>query len=120
MVDPIDLNDGHIVALDGEREVRVARDRNEAEAVALALRDINDREVARVPTRETAQTIDEDRIPTHPGMDVRQLLFGALVWYTPCQHLRELGTETCSSMIPVRQRDNRRLCRTNYEPCTCC
>lgn len=33
-VDTVDLDDGQVVTVDAERVVRVARDRNEAEAVA--------------------------------------------------------------------------------------
>ena len=45
VVDGVDFNDSHVVTVDGEGEVGVARDGNEAEAVTLALGDGDDRKV---------------------------------------------------------------------------
>ena len=46
MVDAVDLDDRHVVAVDGERMVRVAGHRHETEAVALALGDRNHRKLS--------------------------------------------------------------------------
>ena len=64
MVDSIDLDDGHVVTVDGEGEVGVARDGHEAEAVPLALGDGDDGEVGRVATSEAAESVDEDGVRT--------------------------------------------------------
>ena len=68
VVDGVGLNDGHVVAVDGELEVRVARHRDEAEAVALALGDGDDSEFGRGATGVPAKSIDEDRVGTKPAL----------------------------------------------------
>ena len=64
MVDAVDLDDRHVVAVDGERVVGITRHRDETEAVAAALRDVEDRElsVRSVSARGAALAIDERRV----------------------------------------------------------
>ena len=58
MVDRISLNDRHVVPVDREGEVRVARHRNKAETVTRALGDVDDGEVTGLTTGEPAETVD--------------------------------------------------------------
>ena len=78
VVDRVDLDDGHVVAVDGEREVRVARHGDEAEAVALALGDGDDGEVDRVAPGVTADSIDEDSVRTET--EVRSVRHDRQTW----------------------------------------
>ena len=63
-IDRIGLNDGHRVTLDLERVVRVARNRDEADAVAFALGNADDRKrsVRPVAPGVATQPIDQSRI----------------------------------------------------------
>ena len=64
MVDAVDLNDGHVVAVDGEDVVGVARHGDEAEAVAAALRNVEDSElsIGAIVARSAALAVDERRV----------------------------------------------------------
>ena len=64
VVDRVDLDDGHVVAVDGEGEVRVAGHGYEAEAVALALGNGDDGEVGCVAAGVAADAVDEDSVGT--------------------------------------------------------
>ena len=57
VVDRIGLDDGHGMAVDGEGEVGIAREGDEAEAVALALRDGDDGEIRRIASGKAAETV---------------------------------------------------------------
>ena len=59
VVDGIDLDDGHVVVVDGEGEVGVARNGDEAEAVAFALRHGDNGQVDRVTTSVPAKAVDK-------------------------------------------------------------
>jgi hypothetical protein len=52
------LDDCHAVSVDGEREVGVARHRDEAHAVALARGDADDGELRGGAARKTSQAVD--------------------------------------------------------------
>ena len=64
----IGFNNGHVVAVDREGEVGVARDRDEAEAVALALGDRYDGEVGRIAASKATETVDQDGVRTSPAL----------------------------------------------------
>ena len=61
VVDAVSFNDSHVVTIDGERVVRVARNRDEADAVALALGNADDgkRSVRPVAPGVATQPIDQ-------------------------------------------------------------
>ncbi len=73
-VDAVDLDNGEVVALNGKDMVGIAREREQAEAVALALGDIDhgQRRVS-ITTGETTETVDESRIRS-PKMSQSQTL----------------------------------------------
>ena len=71
MVDRVSFNDRHIVSVDRECEVRVTGHRDEAETVALALRHVDDREVAVCTTGEAAETVDQRAVSTSTVSQVR-------------------------------------------------
>ena len=62
VVDRVSLNDRHVVPVDREGEVRVARHRNKAETVTRALGDVDDRKVCVVAAGGATQPIEEGRV----------------------------------------------------------
>lgn len=67
VTDRVGLDDRHIVPVNREREVRVARNGNKAEAVALALGDVENGEIGSSATSEAAKAIDQSSV-RNPGM----------------------------------------------------
>ena len=76
VVDRVDLDDRHVVAVDRERVVGVARERGETEAVTLALGDSDNGELGggTLRGRRAAKTVDERRIRTNAEED--RLVYG--------------------------------------------
>ena len=64
VVDRISLNDRHVVPVDREREVRVARHRDKTETVTLALSDIDDGEFTGFTARKPTETVDQRGVST--------------------------------------------------------
>ena len=64
VVHAVSLNDSHVVAVDREGVVGVARQRNKAEAVTAALGDVEHRElsISSVGARSAALAVDERRV----------------------------------------------------------
>ena len=64
MVHAVGLNDSHVVAVDREGVVGVARQRDEAEAVTAALGDVEHRQlsISSVGARSAALAVDERRV----------------------------------------------------------
>ena len=90
MVDRVDLDDRHVVSVDRERVVGIARERHQAEPVALALLDRDDRKVGACALRRRGapEAVDESRVS--PGRETRAL--------------------TRKDVRPVRQGDDGGLC----------
>lgn len=55
----LDLNNRELVVVNGEHEVGIAGDRQQADAVALSLLDIHDGQVNLFSSREPAFTVDQ-------------------------------------------------------------
>ncbi len=64
VADSVHLDDVQVVAVDGEREVGIARHRDKAETVALALRNVDHGESTGVTPSEAAESVDQDRVRT--------------------------------------------------------
>ena len=88
-IDRIGLNDGHIVTVNAEGEVRIARDRNQTETVTLAGLDADNSEVGAGAIAVTTQTVDQSGIGSG-----------------------ESSAETSKGVVPVSKGNNRALCYT--------
>ena len=62
VVDRVSLDDSYGMAVNREDEVWVAREGEEAEAIALALRNRDDGEIGQAATSEATEAINENRI----------------------------------------------------------
>ncbi len=68
VADRVRLDDRHVVLVDREDEVRVARERDKAETVTLALGDRNDSKLSvAVAACKAAQAVNQDRVWSKSG-----------------------------------------------------
>ena len=94
VVDRVSLDDSYGMAVNREDEVWVAREGEEAEAIALALRNRDDGEIGRAATSEATEAINENRVRGPDALLVYCLR--NIRW-----NLREGSTKLGGRVIPV-------------------